>query len=119
MRSKYGRLHGQITIDGITAEFDLSVDASAAGMVEQILRHLQQRGNIPAADESPRPRKEQDTWRDDERASECSARTVTEEDGESYSLRHQIKNAVSTLRRNAKQSKLSGSLSRSSRKPQA
>jgi len=55
MRSTYGRLHGQITIDGITAEFDLSVDARAAGMVEQVLRRFQQRGNIPTADESPRP----------------------------------------------------------------
>ena len=29
MRSTYGRLYGQITIDGITAEFDLSVDLGA------------------------------------------------------------------------------------------
>jgi TATA-binding protein-associated factor Taf7 len=109
MRSTYGRLHGQITIDGITAEFDLSVDARAAGMVEQVLRRFQQRGNIPTADESPRPGKERRSWRDEEKGTESSAPTKKETNGESSLLKKEVRELVVSLRQKARRARQSAS----------
>jgi hypothetical protein len=85
-------------------------------LVDEVVERLVQRGTIPAVDESPRRRKEHEKWRDDQSPSECSDPTEMEPDGESSSLRRRIKNAVSTLRQNAKRSGQSDSPSRNSQR---
>jgi hypothetical protein len=109
MRSTYGRLYGQITIDGITAEFDLSVDARAAGMVEQVLRHFEERGRVPAADESPRPERERRSWRDEKKGIESLAPTKKETNGESSLLKKEVRELVVSLRQKARRVRQSAS----------
>jgi len=102
MRSARAHSTVTITVAGTSIDTERFLDHLAARVAKKILRIAGQSGTISGADESPRRGKEREGWRDEEMGTESSALTANETNGESLSLREEVKELVVSLRRKAR-----------------
>jgi hypothetical protein len=78
-------------------------------LTDEVAERLAQRGIISVADESPRPTKEKESWRDEKKGTESSAPTKNETNGESSLLKKEVRELVVSLRQKARRARQSAS----------
>ena len=86
----------------------LLAEVLAPFLVKQLASLLSGRASVADADVSPRPRREMETWRDEEKGSGSSDPIPSENSGESWWSEREAREIVGSIRRRRRPNKSSG-----------